>query len=275
MVPLSSRSSLVQVVAYHLFRAKLHIELSNFNHFRKQIDGLVQERRNSIANALELRLSWNNPSKCRSYCSCLLCFISLPLGGKTFIYIYIYYPDHQVIEARTKWLSQHLHGTKKTVNSGQRWRMSESMNSFSGSSCNGSKPSQYVFQWWLLSAATSENKFNWIHIFHSRKWMTMISRYWMTEITNGFPKGKTMGRMTITQTPDIFSLADAAWKHHRYPCFCTLPLEFEVNIDIHKHENREVICSNRNKSPKEMPGNSRLQKHGKNINRFHLTKCTG
>ena len=28
------------------------------NHF----DGLVQERRNSIANALELRLSWTNPS---------------------------------------------------------------------------------------------------------------------------------------------------------------------------------------------------------------------
>ena len=28
-----------------------------------QIDGLVQERRNSIANALELRLSYTNPSK--------------------------------------------------------------------------------------------------------------------------------------------------------------------------------------------------------------------
>ena len=28
-----------------------------------QIDGLVQERRNSIANALELRLSCTNPSK--------------------------------------------------------------------------------------------------------------------------------------------------------------------------------------------------------------------
>ena len=40
----------------------------------------------------------------------------------------------------------------------------------------------------------------------------------------------------ITQTQDIFSLVDAAWKHAKYPCFCTLPLEFEVNIDIHKHE---------------------------------------
>ena len=40
----------------------------------------------------------------------------------------------------------------------------------------------------------------------------------------------------ITQTQDIFSLADAAWKHPKYPCFCILPLEFEVNIDIHKHK---------------------------------------
>ena len=29
------------------------------------IDGLVQERRNSIANALELRLCCSNPSICR------------------------------------------------------------------------------------------------------------------------------------------------------------------------------------------------------------------
>ena len=29
------------------------------------IDGLVQERRNSIANALELRLPCTNPSKCQ------------------------------------------------------------------------------------------------------------------------------------------------------------------------------------------------------------------
>ena len=31
-------------------------------HIRSYIDGLVQERRNSIANALELRLSCTNPS---------------------------------------------------------------------------------------------------------------------------------------------------------------------------------------------------------------------
>ena len=45
----------------------------------------------------------------------------------------------------------------------------------------------------------------------------------------------------ITQTQDIISLVDAAWKHPKYPCICILPLEFEVNIDIHKHENSEVI----------------------------------
>ena len=79
----------------------------------------------------------------------------------------------------------------------------------------------------------------------------------------------------ITQTQDRFSLVDTAWKHPKYPCFCILPLEFEVNNDMHKHENSEVIYSNRNKFPKEMSGNSRLQKHGKHINRFHLTKYTG
>ena len=36
-------------------------------------------------------------------------------------------------------------------------------------------------------------------------------------------------------------MADTAWKHPKYPCFCILPLEFEVNIDIHKHENSEII----------------------------------
>ena len=79
----------------------------------------------------------------------------------------------------------------------------------------------------------------------------------------------------ITQTQDIFSLADTAWKHPKYSCFCILPLEFEVNIDIYKHENSELIYSNCNKFPKEMSGNARLQKHGKHVNRFHLTKCTG
>ena len=32
-----------------------------------QIDGLVQERRNSIANAMELPLSCTNPSKCNIF----------------------------------------------------------------------------------------------------------------------------------------------------------------------------------------------------------------
>ena len=63
----------------------------------------------------------------------------------------------------------------------------------------------------------------------------------------------------FTQTQDIFSLADTAWKHHKNPCFCILPLDFEVNIAIHKHENSEGTYSNRNKSQKEISGNSRLQ----------------
>ena len=43
--------------------------------------------------------------------------------------------------------------------------------------------------------------------------------------------------------------------------FCLLLLEFGVNIDIHKHENSQVLCWNRNKSQKEMSGNSRFQIH--------------
>ena len=78
----------------------------------------------------------------------------------------------------------------------------------------------------------------------------------------------------ISQTPDIVSLVDAAWKHPKYPWFCRLLLEFAVNIDTHKHENSEVLYSNRNKSPKEMSGNFRLQIRGKHTDRFHLTKCT-
>ena len=38
--------------------------------------------------------------------------------------------------------------------------------------------------------------------------------------------------LRMPQTPDIFSVADAAWKHPKYPCFCILSLEFVVNIDI-------------------------------------------
>ena len=81
--------------------------------------------------------------------------------------------------------------------------------------------------------------------------------------------------MLMPQNPDIFFLADAAWKHPKYPCFCILPLEFGVDIDIHKHENSEGLCSNRNNYPKGMSGISKWQKHGKHVNRFHLTKCTG
>ena len=39
-----------------------HVSQDMYN-WRLKIDGLVQERRNSIANALELRLSCTNPSR--------------------------------------------------------------------------------------------------------------------------------------------------------------------------------------------------------------------
>ena len=87
-------------------------------------------------------------------------------------------------------------------------------------------------------------------------WFKISLKFVLEGSCNNFP---TLVHM-LTQTQDIFSLATVAWKHLKYPCFCLLPLEFEVNIDIHKHENNEVIYSNSNKSPKEMSGNSRLKK---------------
>ena len=47
-----------------------------------QTDGLVQERRNSIANALELRLSCTNPTRClikHAFSFVMLCFVVVPL----------------------------------------------------------------------------------------------------------------------------------------------------------------------------------------------------
>ena len=70
--------------------------------------------------------------------------------------------------------------------------------------------------------------------------------------------------------PRYISLADAAWKHPKYPCICILPPEFGVNIYIHKHENSEDLCSTRNKTPYEMSGNSRLLIHGKHLNEIWL-----
>ena len=122
----------------------------------------------------------------------------------------------------------------------------------------------------VLIAAWSQLKMN------SREWLLRPEKSCFTII---FPLAASSPnneyQFIITQTQDIFSLVDASWKHPEYPCFCILPPEFEVNIDIHKHENSVVIYLNRNKSPKEMAENSRLQKHGKHVNRFHLTKCTG
>ena len=111
--------------------------------------------------------------------------------------------------------------------------------------------------WLLFWRELSVVKFERFQCCHGDIWLssnihTEDNQYSVCLCDDGMERG--------TQTQDIFSLADAAWKHPKYPCFCILPLEFEVNIDIHKHENSEVIYSNRNKFPKEMSGNLRLQK---------------
>ena len=72
--------------------------------------------------------------------------------------------------------------------------------------------------------------------------------------------------------PRYMFLGRCSMKHLKYPCFCILLLEFGVKNDMHNHENTEVLCSNRYKSPKEMSGNSGLLKHGKHVDRFNLTK---
>ena len=47
-----------------LFQYEDHLSRSNDSHHKDEINGLVQESRNSIANTLELRLSYTNPSRC-------------------------------------------------------------------------------------------------------------------------------------------------------------------------------------------------------------------
>ena len=46
-----------------------HVSYADGVQLRQLIDGLMQERRNSIANALELRLSRTNTSECSSDCN--------------------------------------------------------------------------------------------------------------------------------------------------------------------------------------------------------------
>ena len=48
--------------------------------------------------------------------------------------------------------------------------------------------------------------------------------------------------MWISQTPDIVSLVDAAWKHPKYSRFCILPLEFAVHIDWPAHRAGLLRC---------------------------------
>ena len=58
---------------------KIFYQYRNFDHLHK-MDGLIQERRNSIANTLELHLSCTNPSKW-SYCH-LIFIMAIPVPGQ-------------------------------------------------------------------------------------------------------------------------------------------------------------------------------------------------
>ena len=61
---------IVSVETYSLDTAHLH-----------KIDGLVQERQNSIADALELRLSSINPSK-YAHCFNMRCYVMVIIASK-------------------------------------------------------------------------------------------------------------------------------------------------------------------------------------------------
>ena len=79
-----------------------------------QIDGLVQERRNSIANALELRLSCTNPSKCslKRWAPSSRIYFSCSREGEIFttsIQGTINCRNQQVIE----WVYVYMQGTKR------------------------------------------------------------------------------------------------------------------------------------------------------------------
>ena len=90
------------------------------------------------------------------------------------------------------------------------WNIKHSFNLIS----NMKRSSQImsIFLWWLTH--------RWRHRVASKfPSIFMFRRGWLRE--------------QITQTQDKFSLADAPWKPPKYPCFWILPLEFEVNIDIH------------------------------------------
>ena len=66
------------------FNVKMLSCLHSNSHYKNKIDGLVQERCNSIANALELRLSCTNPSRWSHDCFTPIMGISV-LGKTVFI----------------------------------------------------------------------------------------------------------------------------------------------------------------------------------------------
>ena len=81
--------------------------VSNFNP-TAHIEGLVQQRENPIANALESRLSCTNPSICLCNCSfdhCRACFVNV--NGLVFRII-------RVSERKSLWRPRHVTGSARS-----------------------------------------------------------------------------------------------------------------------------------------------------------------
>ena len=81
----------------------------------------------------------------------------------------------------------------------------------------------------------------------------------------------------MTKNLDIFSLVAIVigghWKHHKYPCFCIIPLEFGGIVDIYTYLHSMVLCWNCNRYSLKMHGHSELHIHRNHIGTFHLNQC--
>ena len=62
------------------------------------------------------------------------------------------------------------------------------------------------------------------------------------------------------------------WNRNKYPCFYIFPLEFGGVGDLHKHQNRGVLCENRNNSSIKTPVRLTLRIHGKHVTKFQPYK---
>ena len=74
------------------------------------------------------------------------------------------------------------------------------------------------------------------------KMAAILSRPQYVKFIHINPKRNQNWEDVMPQTPDIFSLVDAAWKHPKLiPMFLHIAARVWVNIDIHKHENSSMF----------------------------------